>query len=229
VFSSLDRIDIVVKAGPDGPERYVQTDHRTAEEVARDPALSTLFALVRVLNPKRTVPPGSPEPAVVYAAAHRPPEFLRQAIRAAGGLLTVGESTRPDPDDSPPPALEEVVAVAFAALARTVAAEFGVEPDLEGLGTVEETLAEAAGEPGEDATVYWSAVMKLGGLAGELIRAANGGQWVLSNTGALPLALATRFQGRPATAYVLDKAIKRFAGGEEDSLVSLVRVIRGQP
>jgi hypothetical protein len=33
VFSSLDRADIVLKPGADGRQQYVQTDHRTAEEV----------------------------------------------------------------------------------------------------------------------------------------------------------------------------------------------------
>jgi len=40
MFSSLDSIDIVLKPGTDGRQRYVQTDHRTAEEIEEEPELS---------------------------------------------------------------------------------------------------------------------------------------------------------------------------------------------
>ena len=82
MFSSLDRADIVLKAGPDGRQQYVQTDHRTAAEIEQEPDLSVLFTLVRILNPKRMAEAGSPEPVVIYSAQERPPEFLR---RARGG------------------------------------------------------------------------------------------------------------------------------------------------
>lgn len=59
MFSSPGRIDIVLDAGPGGVQRYVQTDHRTVEELERAPARSVLFALERVLSPERMVPAGA--------------------------------------------------------------------------------------------------------------------------------------------------------------------------
>src|SRR3954471_22529324 len=113
MFSSLDRADIVLKPGADGRQQYVQTDHRTPEEVEQEPELSVLFAVVRILNPKRAAAlegQGALEPAVTYSAQDGPPEFLRRAIRAAGGLLTVGSGTRPEPDEGGArPSLEEVL------------------------------------------------------------------------------------------------------------------------
>jgi len=61
-----------------------------------------------------------------------------------------------------------------------------------------------------------------------LIRASNGGRWTITDSGSLPFALTTRFRGEEATVNPLGKAIKRFTNGEEDSLVALVNVIRGQ-
>lgn len=89
MYASLDRIDVVAQRN-DGRREYWQTDHRTTEEVEREPALSVLFALTRILNPRRGNEAGAPEPVVIYSASHPPPQFLLQAIRAAGGLLTIG-------------------------------------------------------------------------------------------------------------------------------------------
>jgi hypothetical protein len=227
MFSSLDRIDIVLKEKA-GRKQYVQTDHRTAEEIEQEPELSVLFALVRILNPKRMAEEGEPEPVVLYSAMNPPPEFLRRAIRAAGGLLTIGRSTDPEPEEGVAPPLEEVIASAFANLARAVATEHGVELTLEGLEAVESALAESAGDPDDDEIAYWSAVMKLGSFGGELIRTTNGGRWEVVDSGSLPFALSTRFRGEEATVNPLGKAIKRFANGEEDSLVALVNVVCNQ-
>lgn len=211
--------------GASGRPQYVQTDHRTPEEIEQEPELSVLFALVRVLNPKRMGEAGSPEPLVTYSAQHRPPEFLQRAIRAAGGLVTVGTSTEPEPDEGSAPGLEEVVGSAFARLAQAVASEHQVAPTPEGLETVERALAAGAGDPEEDPLAYWSAVVKLGCFGGELIRASNGGRWMVAGSGSLPFALSTSFRGRQATVNPLGKAIKRFANGEEDSLTALVNLI----
>lgn len=99
----------------------------------------------------------------------------------------------------------------------------------EGLAAVERALAESAGDPEEDEFAYWSAVVKLGGFGGEVIRASNGGRWVVVDSGTLPFALSTRFRGGEATVNPLGKAVKRFANGEEDSLTALVGLVRSQP
>src|SRR5437879_1072282 len=116
MFSSLDRIDIITTGA------YVQTDHRTADEIEREPELSVLFAIVRVLNPTRVEPADSAKP-VVYVAQNQPPEFLRHAIRAAGGRLAIdaGEDPQSAPEEGETPPLEVIIGSAFAGLARRVA------------------------------------------------------------------------------------------------------------
>jgi hypothetical protein len=229
MFSSLDRADIVLKPDSAGRQRYVQTDHRTAEEIEQEPDLSVLFALVRILNPKRQAEPGAPEPQVLYVAQSPPPEFLRQAIRAAGGQVAIGTSDQPEPDVGEPPPLKDVANSAFAGLARAVAEEFSVELSATGLDKVEKALAASAGDPEEDEIAWWSAVIKLGSFAGELIRASNGGMWEVSDSGSLPFALSTRYRGGEATVNPLGKAIKRFTNGEGDSVAFLVDVVCREP
>lgn len=122
-----------------------------------------------------------------------------------------------------------MISSAFANLAQAVATECQVLLTPEGLQTVELALADVAGDPEEDEIAYWSAVVKLGSFGGEVIRASNGGQWIATDSGSLPFALVTRFRSEEAKINPLGKAIKRFANGEEDSLVNLVNLIRSQP
>jgi hypothetical protein len=229
VFSSLNRVDIVLKPGPDGRRRFVQTDHRTAAEVAQEPELSAVFALVRILAPRRLAEPGEPEPLVIYSARERPPESLRQVIHAASGQLVIGDDLQPLVEEAGSPPLEEVIEAAFANLARAVAAEHNAPLNLAGLEAVERSLADSAADPEEDEVAYWSAVVKLGSFGGEIMRAANRGQWIVPDSGSLPFALLTRFRGEQATVNPLGKAIKRFTNGEGDTLVALVNLICSQP
>jgi len=224
VFSSLDRIDVVLEPAG-GRQTVVQTDHREAAEVAAEPELSTLFAVIRVLNPVRAAEPGLVR-SIQYDIQHEPPGFLADAIRAAGGSLTVDRQARPA--DVVPP-LDGIVSEAFAGLARRTATDHGVEVTQVGLAVVERSLAAAAPDPEDDEFAYWSAVVKLGAFAGEVVRAANGGEWRVVETGTLPFALATRFRGEPATANPLGKAIKQLENGDEDSVSSLVALLGQSP
>jgi hypothetical protein len=259
MYASLDRIDLVIQRD-DGRKEYWQTDHRTAEEVERQRPLSILFALVRIMNPRRG---DEADPVMVYSAAHPPPEFLLAALRAAGALLTVGDALEPKPVPGPAAAaeargtflgrafgaargllggegatrgeaggtasLDEIIQGAFSSLAHEVAARHGVPLTFNGLQAVETALAETSPSCEEDETAYWTAVLELGALGGELIRATNGGRWVQVDKGSLPFALSTRFRGGPATVNPLGKAIKLFADGAGESVAGLVRVTRDNP
>jgi hypothetical protein len=257
MYASLDRIDVVSQR-TNGVKEYWQTDHRGAEEIEARRALSTLFALVRILQPLRWEDPAEPRPVVIYSATNPPPEFLRQAIRAAGALLTIGDDIEPQPWPEPArpesgsffgramrglfgggqaaaaapaaPSLDDIVQQAFAELAREVAAAHGVGVDVEGLRVVEDAVAARQPDPEDDETAYWTAVLELGAFGGEVLRARNGGRWVQADRmGTLPFALATRYRGGDATVNPLGKAIKRLAGGEDDSVVALVQVVRANP
>jgi hypothetical protein len=225
MFSSLDRADIELKAGPDGRRQFVQTDHRTAVEIAQEPELSIVFALIRIFNPKRFTEAGSTEPIIFYSAQELPPEFLRQTIHAAGGRLLVGDQEQPVPQGTETPKLEDVISSAFANMAQAVATEFQVSLTPEGLQKVELALADAAGDPDEDEFTYWSSVVKLGCFCGELIRTSAGGQWRVTDSGTLPFALFTHIGNGESKINPLGKAIKFFENGNEDSLVFLYQVI----
>ena len=227
MFCSLDRVDMQLKSDAEGRPQYVQTDHRSSAEIAKDVEVSTLFALIRVLNPKRMVELASPEPSVVYACQQRPPKFLSNAIASAGGRVVYGADQQVDDQTGFVLPLEESIKSAFSNLADKVAADFNVEMTIEGLSVVESRLAQDAGRPEEDEYAYWSAVVRLGSFGGEILRRANGGTWLFVTSGSLPFALSTRYQGEEATVNPLGKAIKRFENGAGESLVNLVRLICG--
>jgi hypothetical protein len=229
MFSSLDRADIELKPGPDRRQKFVQTDHRTAVEIEETLELSVLFALIRILNPKRLAEAGSPEPIIFYAAQELPPELLRRAIHTAGGRLMINDKEQPAPADSGPSDLQELISSAFTNLAHAVAKDYNAPLTLDGLQKVELALANEAGDREEEEIEYWTAVVKLGSFGGEVIRALNGGQWRSVNSGTLPFVLCTPYRGEEAKINPLGKAIKRFANGEEDSLVYLAKMVLHQP
>lgn len=228
MFASLDSIDIVATPTQGGQKQYIQTDHRTAAEIEQEPDLSILFALIRILNAKQMAEADSSESVVIYSAREQPPEFLQRVIHAAGAQLEVGNVPQPAPEQGEPLVLEEVAASAFANLAREVATTYGVSMTREGLAVVEQALAELVGDPEENAVAFGSAVVKLGSFGGEVIRAFNGGQWVVSELSTPPLALMTRVQDREVIINTLGKAIKRLKNGEEDTLTVFIDWIRSQ-
>ena len=62
MFSSLDHADISLAPTSAGNPQFVQTDHRSPEEIRENPELSAVMALVRIVNPKRVFEDGAPEP-----------------------------------------------------------------------------------------------------------------------------------------------------------------------
>ena len=222
MFSSLDRIDVELDPRSSVGARYVQTDHRTPQEIDAELDLSILFAVLRVVNPRRS----GPGP-VLYQAAHRPPLALERALRAAGASLAVGEAfDKPlpvSPGVEPLPALQDVVDQAFAGLARTQ----GVAQDLDGLRRLEERLWEQRPDLEADEPAYWAAVVGLGGFAGELIRANVGGRWNVDPAarGTLPIEFLGTVRGEPATLNPLGKAIKFLKYGPGDEPSSLVQML----
>lgn len=229
MFSSLDRADLVLKPGPDNRQKFVQTDHRPAAEIEKKPELSVLFALIRILGPRRLANPGSPEPIICYLVPEPPPEFLQRAIHIAGGRLLIDHQEQPAPPNAGPSELQELISSAIANMARSVADEYQAPLTLDGLQKVELALANEAGDREEEEIEYWTAVVKLGSFGGEVIRALNGGQWRITDSGTLPLALFTSYRGEETQVNPFGKAIKRFANGEEDTLVYLANLILHQP
>jgi hypothetical protein len=227
MYASLDRID-VISTGEDGQPWYLQTDHRSAAEIAQAAELSTIFAVLRILNAQRLAESRGEEARISYVLSSPPPAFLIAVIAAAGGQAQLDLAT-PAALPAEIPALDGLLQDAFAALAERTAADHAVSVSPAGLATVEQALTAESIDAEEDTIGYWTTVVTLGALAGEVMRAANGGQWVTGGQGTLPVVLSTRFNGEEATVNPLGKAIKRLANGEEDSLVALARLIISQP
>jgi hypothetical protein len=227
MYASLDRID-VISTGEDGRPWYIQTDHRSAEEIAQTRELSTVFALLRILNAQRLAESRGEHARISYVLASSPPPFFSAVIAAAGAQVQLGLGA-PEALPAEVSALDMVLQDAFAGLAERTAADHAVSVSLAGLAAVEQALTAAPLDAEEDTIGYWTTVVALGALAGEVMRAANGGQWVTGGQGTLPVVLATRLGGEDATVNPLGKAIKRLTHGEEDSLVPLARLIISQP
>jgi hypothetical protein len=228
LYSSLDRIDIVLEPGADGRKRFVQTDHRTKEEILGEPELSAMFGLVRMMMPRRMVEEGEMLPEVGYMPAHGLPEFLLKVIQSAGGHLVMSEGVTVPALKSKPLGLEGVIAAVFSHMAGAVSKEIGVMQTVAGLEQAESVLAYAARNgKEEDEAAYWGAVVKLGALGGEIVRKANGGTWKFTREGTLPFCLMTTFNGRELTVNPLGKAVKRIAQGRDESVAGMVKMLTG--
>ena len=86
MYASLDRID-VISMGEDGRPWYIQTDHRSADEIAQAPELSTIFAVLRILNAQRLADSRGEQARISYVLSSPPPAFFIPVIAAAGGEL----------------------------------------------------------------------------------------------------------------------------------------------
>ena len=141
MFASLHRVDREI-ASENGQRRFVQTDHRDTDEILASRELSVVFALSRVLGPRHIE---GREAQVIYFLQNPPPEFLIEAVVAAGGLVYVG--TPPSGFDDvtgslrkPPRPVEVILNEAMSALARRTAAEKGLPLDWDALGRFERQL-----------------------------------------------------------------------------------------
>ena len=236
MYSSLDRVDIVA-TGEGGTKRYIQIDHREAAEVDLEPELSTLMAIVRVLNPLRFTEGEGQVPEVVYHSLHEPPPFLRRALASAGASLVVGPDVAgaplaPDASVGAIAALDVLIDETFGALARRTAESAGLSLTVTGLEAYERALVADERPSAEgDEVRYWASVLKLGAFTGELLRGPNGGRWARSSStvGSLPFVMVASFRGETATVNPLGKAIKYFGQGEQDAPSSLARALRAEP
>ncbi|MCY1005086.1 hypothetical protein OV079_05770 [Nannocystis pusilla] len=199
----------------DGETCFVQTDERPASEIAQDLDYSTLFALVRTLNPLRMKPEGRPR--LHYVFAEVPPDPVQEAVASAGGYLIHKSSLIPHDGLRAP---EDIADLALSRIAQRVAAERNLEFTGDHLLQLETELARP---PLTDDPAYWRAVFDLGAFAGEALRKVAGGRWIrCDQAGVVPFAFASRFRSEPAQLYVLAKAMKFFANGPEDSLTGFV-------
>ncbi|MFY0573643.1 hypothetical protein ACN28S_04080 [Cystobacter fuscus] len=175
MYSSLDSIDIVTQNEETGRKGFLQTDHRSAAEIQREREVSTLFALTRMLNARQAIESEGGPVDVLYVCSEAPPDFLRSVVTSAGGRVQINDepvSVYEGPIGLP----EELADVAFRGLAFRVAHEREASLDERLLSALEEEYAQQPGVE-QDEPGYWTRVVELAAVAGELLRARHGGRW----------------------------------------------------
>ncbi|ATB36669.1 hypothetical protein CYFUS_002084 [Cystobacter fuscus] len=228
MYSSLDSIDIVTQNEETGRKGFLQTDHRSAAEIQQEREVSTLFALTRVLNARQAIESEEGLVDVLYVCSEAPPDFLRSVVTSAGGRVQINDepvSVYEGPIGTP----EDLAEDAFRKLAYRVV--HGREASLDE-GFLSALQEEYAQQPGveEDEPGYWTRVVELAAVAGELLRARHGGRWTeAQDLATMPFAFRLGGEGSsPAIVNVVGKAERFLANGERDSLVLLLRMAEDQ-
>ena len=227
MFCSIDKIDLAAKV--DGKPIAVQTDLRSREEILDAPELSILFAMARVVNARaQLADDGHRDAAVHYVVAGEPPPMLREALAAAGGTLSFGETpyekrgehSRLEPlDGGSAHAVGMLADRTFKELARRVAARVGVR-DLAMALRMLEDQTHADPPSRDDEIVYWTRVLELSALAGELLRVKFGGRWVQSDRALVPFGF--QVAAPEAMIFPTNRAQRVVEDGRAESLFLLL-------
>jgi hypothetical protein len=176
VYSSLHKIDLVAQDKNGTGKIFVQTDHRDAEEVAREVEISVIFALARTLLPRRM--PDAKQAVVRYVCMGKlHPALAEVAVATGTQVEAMGENAKLEGVRRRAPA--DIADEAFGALGKRLLGEKGLAANEEGLAAFEATLKDAPSNPeDEDEIAHWTAVVELAAVAGEVLRAKYGGRWV---------------------------------------------------
>jgi hypothetical protein len=218
MYSSLHKIDVTAST-PDGP-LYVQTDHRSADEIAAEPEISTLFALTRILLARAygAKQPG-PAPTIVYAPIGEIPDFLVEVLASAGARLMVGDTTEHRGLAAVDIAPATLADRAFAALAGRVQRRVGLTDPAAALKALEaETLADPP-DVNDDEITYWTRVLELAAVVAEIIRARRGGHWIESESAEIPFGFECPNAG---TMLPTNRAQRFIEDGEQESMFYLL-------
>ena len=215
MWARVHKIDRI-RPQADGSAHVLVEDERNAVAMSRNPGLSTLVAVARVLNGKRVLDAkyaGKGE--VRYACGPMPPSFLFDAIVRAGGLVTdaAGEKVVVP---AAPGAVSGIVDHAFAELAHGLRSSVGAHDMATALKKVETQRRKTTIDRDASPALYWTAVFELAALAGELSR-QRGGRWI--DTKEMPVPFAIKFASGELAAPA--KTAMQIVEGAADPLSSL--------
>ena len=180
----LDR----VKPLPSGGAIVFIEDERSQSQMQRTPSLSTLVAIARVLSAHRALDAkfgGKGE--VRYATSTVVPSFLSEAITRAGASIAERDGEKIKVPASPA-GVAAVIDVAFSDLAHHVRDSVGNVELAQALQVVEQRRRKAPLDKDKQPEQYWTAVLELAALAGELSR-KRGGRWIDTRDMTMPFAL----------------------------------------
>ena len=214
MYCSLDKIDIIV----DGQAVAMQTDHRACSDMEAELELSALFAMTRVLNARSHVATSSGS-IVHYVVPAEVPPLVRDALAATGGLLERKGRRARSLGQTSEIAAGELADRCFAALARRAAARVGSRDMAIALRMLEDQTFAAAPERTDEAA-YWTRVVELAALAGELLRAKWGGRWVQTDRALVPFGF--QLADTHAVLFPTNRAQRVIEDGRDESLFKLL-------
>jgi len=222
VYCSIDKIDLATRL--DGQAIAVQTDHRNRDELEAEPELTVLFAMARVVNARsQLADDGHPRAAVHYVVSADPPTSLREALTAAGATLERAdlglmiERLAPGSED----AVGALADHAFSELAHRTAVRVGTRDVAMALHMLEaQTFANPPSR--DDEVAYWSRVLELAALAGELLRAKYGGQWIQTDRALVPFGFQLFAAGEATILFPTNRAQRVIEDGPDESLFKLL-------
>jgi hypothetical protein len=203
VWARLHKIDRV-KPQQDGSAIVLVEDERSATLMAQRPSLSTLMAIARVLNAQRLLElkyGGKGE--VRYATNASMPTFLFDAVRRAGAAVSnrVGEDVLP----AQPASVSAIIDQSFSELAHALRKDVGAADVATALRKLEDNRRKSPLDREAQTAMYWTSVLELAALAGELSR-PRGGRWI--DTREMPVPFALKFpEGGVATPTKLAQQI----------------------
>jgi hypothetical protein len=221
VYCSLDKIDISLKI--EGRPVAMQTDHRDAAEIAAEPDLSVLFAMARVINARSHLArAGVPDGSVHYLVFHEPPPVLIEALGAVGCTLELRDRSKTELGPPSADLVSQLADHSFSALARRAAARVGTTDLAIALRMLEDqTLADPPSR--DDEPAYWTRVLDLAALAGELLRAKYQGQWTVSEHALVPFGFQlSSTTGDSTVLFPTNRAQRVVEDGPGESLFKLL-------
>lgn len=174
VFADLDRLDLVYDDDA-GRRVGVQTDARTAAELAADEPRTVVFSLARVLGPL-AVDDALAE--ITYAFSDDPPDRLRQALEAVGCKVEVRGQALEAEAEPDPRRVDELAGDALDALAEAAFERRGIEASEQGLAQLEAALeSEREGFEAWEPERRYTAQLELGAAAGFVLKTIAPARW----------------------------------------------------
>ncbi len=222
MYCSLDKIDLAAHIA--GRLVAIQTDHRARAEIEREPELSVLFALARVLNARdHMAEQGEPGAAIHYVVSEDPPAVLREALAAVGATLEWHDDRREALGAPSESAANELADRMFAALAHKTAARVGTRDVGMALRMLEDQTWTAP-PTRDDERAYWERVLELAALAGELLRAKHPdtGRWVHTDRAVVPFGFQVSTGDSATVMFPTNRAQRLVEDGRDESLFKLL-------
>ncbi|MBA3453549.1 MAG: hypothetical protein H0T42_10690 [Deltaproteobacteria bacterium] len=184
-WADLDKVQ-VGKPRADGSGMVVIRDERTTSAILETRPLSTLIATSRVIRSRAAIARlHDGRGTIVYHCSEIPPSFLVDAVSAAGGVVFAAGREHVNRT-----ALATTVQLdgAFVDLATSVRRRFKVSNAGDALDVLEHQLRRRPiGK--DDVVAWWTAMVELAALAGELVRADRPARWIEAPDQRLPLGL----------------------------------------